>query len=109
MKIQDTYVDPIKTMGRNLVLTDVTPRYVYDRSGHRTSDVRGYYYNCVCLDRGYMAVRVAIDGPRLIDDATVADNPAVVLDSPAIKLYYANGEYRVAVRASGIRVTKPAG
>ena len=107
MTIKNLVIYPNKTLGRTLILTEVTPRYVYDGSGHRTSEVRGYYYGCVCADRGYMPIRVAIDGPRLLDDTNVIGNSQVTLDTPTIKVYYANGGYHVAISANGIRLVKP--
>lgn len=106
MKINDLVIDPQKTLGRKQIVTGVAPRYIYDANGKRTDEVRGFNYTCVCPERSYTSVRIAIDGPQQMDDVTIAGCPMVVFDGLEIKAYVVGGEGHVSITAKGIRVLK---
>lgn len=61
MNINLVEIDANKTVGKNPVLVDVAPSYVYE-SGKRTGEVSGFKYTVALPDKAFEKLTVKIDG-----------------------------------------------
>lgn len=61
MNINLVEIDANKTVGKNPVLVDVAPSYVYE-NGKRTGEVSGFKYTVALPDKAFEKLTVKIDG-----------------------------------------------
>ena len=61
MNINLIAIDANKTIGKNPVLVDVAPSYVYE-NGKRTGEVSGFKYTVALPDKAFEKLTVKIDG-----------------------------------------------
>lgn len=104
MKLTDLIIDP-RTLGDRLWLVDVTPAYQYI-TGKRTDTITGYRYTVALPDHGLDKIAIRIDGPQQMSapDGYIG----VVCEGLELYLYWAQGDYHIGARATGIRpVSKP--
>lgn len=103
--LRNLKVNETETLGKTFILTGITPKFKYD-SGVKTEKEEGYYYSVLCVDKGYMAIRVAVSGERKIPMEDVAENPKVAFDGLRVHLYYIDRRVVISVTADSIRVVK---
>lgn len=102
MDVRDLVIDPRATVGNKLLLTEVKPYYDYV-NGTRSTEVAGYKYTVVLLERRYDKLVVKIPGTQqleLKDNETIS----VRLDNLKIEPYWTANGY--AVRATADRITE---
>ena len=61
MNINLIAIDANKTIGKNPVLVDVAPAYVYE-NGKRTGEVSGFKYTVALPDKAFEKLTIKIDG-----------------------------------------------
>lgn len=90
MNMRAWKIDETATVGERFLVTGVRPRYAYSE-GKRTDAVIGHRVDCVCIDRGYCAISVAVPGARTIGDDAVANNAGVRFTGLAARPYTTDG------------------
>lgn len=97
-RIQDLIISP-KSLGSELLLVDVSPAFAY-KDNRRTDTVTGYRYTVCAMEKGMEKINVKIDGPQLMEkpDSYVK----VRFEGLEVFVYWANGNYNVGARATGI-------
>lgn len=103
--LKNLVIDEIKTLGESFILTGITAKHKYE-SGSKTEELEGTYYSVLCVDKGYMAIRVAVSGETKIPMEDVAENPKVAFDGLRVHLYYIDKRVVISVTADSIRVVK---
>lgn len=107
MKPEDVKIDIIGTIGNKLVLTDITPSYVYS-DGKKTDTIAGYRYSIVCLEKGYKQLNVRIEGACRLDKPLEEDCPFVELEGLSISLCWSPNGHNVLAIATDIHVVDDA-
>lgn len=105
MKLSNIRVDVADTLGSRFALTGIAPKYNYE-GGKRTGEVAGHYYSVVCLDRGFMPVRVAIPGDARLDEKAAGNSPNVEFSNLSIKIFYISGKPVISVTAGDVKTLK---
>lgn len=67
MNINLIAIDANKTIGKNPVLVDVAPAYVYE-NGKRTGEVSGFKYTVALPDKAFEKLTIKIDGENRLSD-----------------------------------------
>lgn len=65
LNIRNLRIDPT-SLGREMLLVDIAPRYEY-REGRRTDNLTGYSYIVALPAHGLEKISVRIDGKRLME------------------------------------------
>lgn len=84
-----------------MLLVEVRPRFEY-QNGQRTDTITGYSYIAVLPDRSFEKLSVRIDGPQLMQQPEDGDYVHVEFDHLELFIYWAQGQYSVGARATGI-------
>ena len=99
-------IDPIATLGENLLLVDVSAKYeqVKNEDGkfERTDKIISYVYSVVCLERKFEKVSIKIDESRPLFDpekSEVPDNTFVNFENLIITPYVQNGWIQLSIKA----------
>lgn len=90
-----------KTLGKQLLLIDVLPVYVYE-DGKRTQEIEGYRYVVTLPEKQFEKIGIKILGEQLIDkpDGYVE----VTFDGLELFLYWRNGQYELGATATGVHI-----
>ena len=99
VKVTDVKIDVPATVGNKLLLVDIKPRYEYDNN-QRTSNITGYGYTVVLPDKAFEKLTVKIDGQQQMDITDGYVN--VNFTDLELYIYWAQGQYTVGARATGI-------
>lgn len=102
MNIDMVVIDANKTIGKNLVLVDVTPTYVYE-NGKRTGEVSGFKYTIALPERAFEKLAVKIDGDCKLDKPSEQNYPVVTFDGLEMRPYWTPEGYKVMATAKSIR------
>lgn len=102
MKLTDCIVSP-KTLGRKMLLVDVSPAYAY-ANGSRTDDITGYRYEVALPDHRFDKISVKINGNQLIESPE--DCVEVTFDGLELFIYWTAGNYQLGAKATGIHPIK---
>lgn len=99
MKITDLTINPC-SLGRRLLLVDVTPAYTYSE-GKRTNNIMGYRYTIAMPEHGFDKLSVRIDGKQQLE----APNGyvEVTFQELEVYIYWTPTGYQVGARAKGIK------
>lgn len=100
MKLTDIIVST-KTLGKQMLLVDVTPVYIY-KEGKRTSDIEGYKYMVALPDRSFEKIGIKIMGEQLIEKPK--GYIEVTFEGLELFVYWCNGQYDLGATATGIHV-----
>ena len=95
-------IDANKTIGKNPVLVDVTPAYVYE-NGKRTGEVSGFKYTIALPERAFEKLAVKIDGDCKLGKPSDQNYPVVTFDGLEMRPYWTPEGYKVMATAKGIR------
>lgn len=99
VKVTDVKIDVPATVGNKLLLVDIKPRYEYDNN-QRTDKVAGYGYTVVLPDKAFEKLTVKIDGKQQME---ITDGYVeVYFTDLELYIYWAQGQYAVGARATGI-------
>jgi len=79
MNINLVEIDANKTVGKNPVLVDVAPSYVYE-NGKRTGEVSGFKYTVALPEKAFEKLTVKIDGECKLDKPNDKNYPVVIFD-----------------------------
>lgn len=101
MKVTDLKIDN-KTLGKKLLLVDVTPCFIYE-NGNRTSNIDGYRYTVALPEHAFDKLQVKILGEQLVEKPE--GYVEVTFEGLEIFIYWRNGNYEVGATATGIHTT----
>lgn len=102
MKLTDCIISP-KTLGRKLLLVDVSPAYAY-ADGRRTESITGYRYEVTMPDHRFDKIVIKIDGNQLMESPE--DCIEVTFDGLELFIYWNAGNYQLGAKATGIHPVK---
>ena len=86
MNINLVEIDANKTVGKNPVLVDVAPSYVYE-NGKRTGEVSGFKYTVALPDKAFEKLTVKIDGECKLEKPDDKHYPVVIFDGLEMRPY----------------------
>ena len=95
MNINLIAIDANKTIGKNPVLVDVAPAYVYE-NGKRTGEVSGFKYTVALPDKAFEKLTIKIDGECKLEKPDDRHYPVVIFDGTP-------EGYKVSATAKNIR------
>ena len=100
LKITDLVISN-DSIGKKALLVEVKPRYKY-ANGQRTEEIEGYAYTIVLPEKQFKKLIVKIDGDKKMD--TPAEGyTEVIFEGLELSIYWVQGQYAVAAKATGIR------
>ena len=99
-RITDVVLDAGKTLGSKLWLVEVAPVFEY-RDNRRTDTVSGYRYIVALPEKGLEKLSVKIDGKQLMESPN--GYVEVTFTGLELYIYWAQGDYRLGARASGVQ------
>lgn len=102
MNINLIAIDANKTVGKNPVLVDVAPSYVYE-NGKRTGEVSGFKYTVALPDKAFEKLTVKIDGECKLEKPDDRHYPVVIFDGLEMRPYWTPDGYKVSATAKNIR------
>ena len=102
MNINLVEIDANKTVGKNPVLVDVAPSYVYE-NGKRTGEVSGFKYTVALPDKAFEKLTVKIDGECKLEKPDDRHYPVVIFDGLEMCPYWTPEGYKVSATATNIR------
>lgn len=104
MNISDIVIDANASVGKNLLLTNITPVYTY-KNNQRTDEVNAYKYHVAMMERNLEKIAVKIEGQKLLE---TPDNGylEVAFEGLSLSIYTMNGQPQISARATGISVVK---
>ena len=79
MNINLIAIDANKTIGKNPVLVDVAPAYVYE-NGKRTGEVSGFKYTVALPDKAFEKLTIKIDGECKLEKPDDRHYPVVIFE-----------------------------
>lgn len=104
IQVRDLVIDNEKTVGENLLLTDVFPTYKYDQ-GIKTEEIVGYTYVVLLASRQYQQLRIKIPGNCQIEQSLLHNStPRVHVQGLKLTPYAMNGRTGVAAKAEAIEI-----
>lgn len=102
MNINLIAIDANKTIGKNPVLVDVAPAYVYE-NGKRTGEVSGFKYTVALPDKAFEKLMIKIDGECKLEKPDDRHYPVVIFDGLEMRPYWTPEGYKVSATAKNIR------
>ena len=99
IKAQDLVIDVTKTLGTNLLLTDISPTYKRE-NGKVTEEIEGFRYIVASEHLGLEKVGVKILGRQLIEKPEGLEK--VVFEGLTLTAYIIDGKLVVSAIAAGI-------
>ncbi len=99
MKLKNVKIDAKRTVAGKMLLTDVTPAYVYE-GGMRTDKVGGYKYEVALPSQSFEKLIVKIEGEQRVESPETYQE--VTFDGLNLFLYWSNGDYVVGATATDI-------
>jgi len=94
MNINLVEIDANKTIGKNPVLVDVAPSYVYE-NGKRTGEVSGFKYTVALPDKAFEKLTVKIDGECKLEKPDDRHYPVAIFDGLEMRPYWTPEGYKV--------------
>ena len=102
--LRNLLIDPA-CLGKTMYLAGVTPSYKYDDNKQKTSEIEGYRYDVVLVDRGFDKIAVKIPGKQQLE-AKDGEIMAVAFEGLEIKVYVISGELKLSATAQKITRVK---
>ena len=99
MQITNLKITP-SSLGKKLLLVDVTPCYAY-LNGQRTDTIEGYRYIVALPELGFDKLSVKISGEKLIEKPETYVE--VSFEGLELFIYWRLGNYDVGATATGIK------
>lgn len=93
MNINLIAIDANKTIGKNPVLVDVAPAYVYE-NGKRTGEVSGFKYTVALPDKAFEKLTIKIDGECKLEKPDDRHYPVVIFDGLEMRPYWTPEGYK---------------
>mgnify|MGYP000124727882 FL=1 len=106
MNLLNLVIDSAKTVGHNLLLTDIRPFYEYDGNNQRLDKISGYKYEVTLPERKFEKISVKIAGNQRVSMDDSCDYMPVVFDDLQLKLYWTPSGYNISATAKNVRVQK---
>ena len=91
--------------GKTMYLAGVAPSYKYDENKNRTSEIEGYRYDVVLVDKGFEKIGVKIASSQQVE-AKEGEVTQVAFDGLEVKVYVIGGELKLAASAQKIAKAK---
>lgn len=101
LDLRSLKIDPT-SLGVKKLLVDVSPAYDY-KDGKRTQTIGGYKYTVGLPEHGLEKIGVKIDGKRLMEKPEDSFTD-VEFSGLEVFVYWAQGQYHVGARATGISI-----
>lgn len=101
MDVRDLVVDTAASCGNKMLLTEVKPYFDYV-NGVRSSEVAGYRYTVVLLERKFEKLQVRIAGSQQIE-LNEDENKSVKFDNLKMELVWSPNGYTVKALADAIK------
>lgn len=105
MDVSHLAIDSYASVGKTLILVNVTPSYAYE-NGTRTDKLEGYRYEIVLPEKAYEKLSVRIPGEQRIE-VSEGDTPFVSLDGLSLKLFWTPQGHKVSATADNIKLINP--
>lgn len=104
MRVSDLVIDAHASVGKTLLLTDITPVYDY-KNNHKTETIIGHRYHVAMMERSLEKIAVKIEGQKLLE---IPDDDYLEVEFQGLELsvYTMNGQTQVSARATGISVVR---
>ena len=102
LNIRNLRIDPT-SLGREMLLVDIAPRYEY-REGRRTDNLTGYSYIVALPAHGLEKISVRIDGKRLMEKPE--GYVEVTFTGLEVNAYEREGRIQFSGVATGIALAK---
>lgn len=106
MNLLNLVIDSAKTVGHNLLLTDIRPFYEYDGNNQRLDKISGYKYEVTLPERKFEKIVVKITGNQRVNMDDSCDFLPVIFDDLQLKLYWTPNGYNISASAKNVRVKK---
>lgn len=106
MNLLSIVIDSEKTVGNNLLLTDIRPYYEYDGNNQRLDKISGYKYEVTLPERKFEKISVKISGNQRVSLDESCDYLPVVFEDLQLKLYWSPHGYNISAVASNVRIQK---
>jgi len=99
IKLSDIKIDAYATLGENMLLTDITPAYVY-LNGRKTEEVEGFKYTVACQHLNLDKVSIKILGKKQLEMSEKFEK--VRFDGLALSVYIREGQPQISAKAEKI-------
>lgn len=99
LKLSHIVIDAKRSVGTGLLLTDITPVYLYQNQ-KKTDQIIAHKYECAMPDKNLDKVDVKIDGKKLLD--LTDEYIEVEFENLELSFYTREGQLQISAKATGI-------